>query len=390
MMQGYPNMGYDPALSAGVSSPGSSGQQFDYASAIDPALEAVAPGGTPHQFQQTQPGMPNFREDLKREAHSPSPYSSGASDTPHLRGGAGPFDSPSNSVYANAPMESHAYEIPTAKRFEKIDELLALTGNPPPPPSTTSNLGDPSVLDEIKLLYHSIYSPGLESFLESKWFSVKGVARLLSQTQLLEQFAAMLQIFAKTSAASATEMAYTAAIEARLVWQLLCMTRNPDGTVATNGSDTSTDQQEPNARLAIIEYLLLNQTAGSNPLPKPPQDSTVQYHRQRELDFWYTLGQFVTVREDPKQMDDYLAALRLLLDGRENRDVLYSIALVRGLSDRVAEYQEVPLHLDETDNRSKLAVAKKFIKDEGNNGTTNVTRRLSELATKSWDPSAQR
>lgn len=89
-------------------------------------------------------------------------------------------------------------------------------------------------------------------------------------------------------------------------------------------------------------------------------------------------------------MDDYLAALRLLLDGRENRDVLYSIALVRGLSDRVAEYQEVPLHLDETDNRSKLAVAKKFIKDEGNNGTTNVTRRLSELATKSWDPSAQR
>lgn len=36
-------MAYDPALSAGVSSPGSAGQQFEYASAIDPALEAAAP-----------------------------------------------------------------------------------------------------------------------------------------------------------------------------------------------------------------------------------------------------------------------------------------------------------------------------------------------------------
>lgn len=37
------SIGYEQALSAGVSSPGSNGQQFDYASAIDPALEAAAP-----------------------------------------------------------------------------------------------------------------------------------------------------------------------------------------------------------------------------------------------------------------------------------------------------------------------------------------------------------
>jgi hypothetical protein len=82
------NMGYEPALSAGVSSPGSTSQQFDYASAIDPALEAAAPPPTTtsnNQFQQPPSGMPNFREGLKREMQSASPYSSGASDTPHLR-----------------------------------------------------------------------------------------------------------------------------------------------------------------------------------------------------------------------------------------------------------------------------------------------------------------
>ncbi len=73
MIQSYaaqvPNMGYEPALSAGVSSPGSSNQQFDYASAIDPALETVAPPtSTATQFQQ--PGAAAFGNDLKKEMQS--------------------------------------------------------------------------------------------------------------------------------------------------------------------------------------------------------------------------------------------------------------------------------------------------------------------------------
>jgi len=83
-----------------------------------------------------------------------------------------------------------------------------------------------------------------------------------------------------------------------------------------------------------------------------------------------------------------LSALRNLLDGRENRDVLYSIAVVRAIGQRVSEYAETdqPLHLDEQDARSKLAVAKRFVKDEANgNGTTNVIRRLCEVATQSWN-----
>lgn len=51
-------MSFDPAL-GGVGSPGA-GQQFDYQSAIDPALEAAAPAASaPAVYQTTTPGKPS-------------------------------------------------------------------------------------------------------------------------------------------------------------------------------------------------------------------------------------------------------------------------------------------------------------------------------------------
>lgn len=69
------NMGYvEPALSAGVSSPGSATQQFDYASAIDPALEAaaapVAPAAASTQLQAaTTPAKRSIDELLALGGH---------------------------------------------------------------------------------------------------------------------------------------------------------------------------------------------------------------------------------------------------------------------------------------------------------------------------------
>lgn len=51
------NMAYDPALAAGVSS-GGAANQFDYASAIDPALEGVASAQPAYQI--SLPGMLTF------------------------------------------------------------------------------------------------------------------------------------------------------------------------------------------------------------------------------------------------------------------------------------------------------------------------------------------
>lgn len=386
-------MGYEPALSAGVSSPGSTGQQFDYSSAIDPALEAVVPPTTKgsNQFQQSQTGMPNFREDLKRELQSASPYSSGASDSPHLRGGASFLISPSNSQFSQQEDDSSAYSSSPAKgRTTTIDDLLALGGPVPPPVPGKSQ--EPDFLEELKHLYHSIYSPGLESFLESKWFSIKGIAKLLSDNQLLEQFAILINEFGKTMAGDDRGMAYTSSVEARVVWSLACMVRtagleSSNGTKSETGMPAADDMVEAGNRLTVVENLLRGVVADRNVLAKPPGSGDA--HRLRELGFWYTLGKFVTLdlASSAHEMEETLNQLRALLDGRENRDVLYSIAVVRAMSNRVAEYSEHdrPLHLDETDQRSKLAVAKQFVKDEGDgSGTTNVIRRLCEMATRSW------
>lgn len=333
------SMAYEPALSAGVNSPGSAGQQFEYASAIDPALEAAAP----------------------------------------------PTTAAAGNSYGGQP----------AKRT--VGDLLDMGG-----PSITTAGDAPQTAassEEINHLYFSVYAPGLESFLESKWFSTKGLTKLASDKSLLEQFSGLIAAFSKANAAPATEaaaaMASTAGTEARIVWALATMVRS--SAAEANGAGSGLvpavdDPVEAAHRLAVFEALLTGRVAGSNPLTQPVAGST-DHHRLRELEFWYTMGNFVCLAyEDPagtKDIDDALSALRNLLDGRENRDVLYSIAVVRALSQRVSEYTEgeQPLHLDESDNKSKLLVAKRFVTDEGaGNGTTNVIRRLCGLASRTWPP----
>jgi hypothetical protein len=351
----------------------------------------------PHLLQHRQletvyatstPGMPHFREDINRDAQSASPFSPGASNTPHLRGGASSFISPSVASFGEDAAYTNFF---SAKRT--VQNLLDM-GGPPPPRSTSDPTSSPNMIDEIKHLYYSIYAPGLENFLESKWFSVKGLAKLLSGKHLLESFAALLQQFGKTSQNDPKELAYTQSVETRTVWALASMVR--EVAAETNGMreyktvPATDDPIEAINRLNVFETLLTGRVAAANPLTAPVPGST-DHHRLRELEFWHTLAQFVTLQYEDgnaiKEVDDTLAALRNLLDGRENRDVLYSIAVVRGLGQRVSEYTEndQPLHLDESDNKSKLLVAKKFVSDEANgSGTTNVIRRLCDMATRSW------
>ncbi|KAF7912851.1 uncharacterized protein EAF01_001872 [Botrytis porri] len=326
------SMAYDPALTAP-----SAGQHYDYSSAIDPNLEAAAP----------------------------------------------------------IPIVSTFHNAPPAQR--SIDDLL-LYGNPPAPADQTVQdvSQNPQALEEAKHLYYSIYSPGLESFLESKWFSAKGASKLMSDKPLLEKFGTLLLQFSKTIVSDPVAIAHTASVEAKVVWALACMVKlgAADAKEAKVESKSALPAQddpiEADHRLTVFECLLTGRVAESNSLTAPVQGSG-DHHRLRELEFWYTLANFVCLREDDpncvKDVDETLGTLRNLLDGRENRDVLYSIAIIRAMGQRVSEYtpSDTPLHFDESDNRSKLLVAKKFVQDEASGaGTTNVIRRLCELATRTW------
>ncbi|ELR08470.1 hypothetical protein GMDG_00534 [Pseudogymnoascus destructans 20631-21] len=162
MLQGYgaqvPAMAFDASLSAGVSSPGSA-QQFDYSSAIDPALEAVAaPQGAP-QFTQAKPC--------------------------------------------------------------KVDDLLLKL-----PSKAEDFKPEQATIDEIKHLWLSIYVNGLESFLESRFYYTDGLEHLLKDKIVMEQFAILLNQFAKATPDNPAEMLYTASIEGRVVWSLACLVRS--------------------------------------------------------------------------------------------------------------------------------------------------------------------
>ena len=125
--------------------------------------------------------------------------------------------------------------------------------------------------------------------------------------------------------------------------------------------------------------------------------------RVREYKFWWWLGQFVQLCQASnkgkenrvREREHALAKMRSLLDGRENRDVLYSIAVLREMASRTPAGFDMSsatiLNLDESDPRNKLAVAAKFIRSEAQlsgggagggsgGGSTNVVRRFAQIA----------
>lgn len=400
---------YDPALGGAGVPPN---QSFDYRSAIDPALEAA--NGAPSPYTQTIAGTPysHYFSEGSEDTDGYNRDNSGMcenQDQYHL-GGTTSRNSPSPlpvdpallSVVASDVFVTHNHSILhgayTSPGKINVDDLLNQAGEAPTITAGIINkMQDGAVLEEVKQLYHSIYAQGLESFLESKWFPTKGTTKLLSETKTLEQFIVLLEQFKKAQdTQDTTAMAYTSSVEARVVWALASMVRlaaadGSNGIVKPeHGYPSGDDATEAANRLAVFENLITGAVA-PNVLSRQQPNSDP--HRIRELEFWFQLGHFVSLHDNGSpqfavDVDTTMTVLRGLLDGRENRDVLYSIVVVRALGPRVTEYSETekPLHLDESDARSKLLVAKKFVKDEGSGaGTTNVIRRLCELATRSWE-----
>lgn len=163
-----------------------------------------------------------------------------------------------------------------------------------------------------------------------------------------------------------------------------------------NSPDVIDGVHDASKRLDIIEHLVSGQFLTSEPLtnPESAQNGTVfdEQLKFREREFWRLMNKFLTIRDDEacsaKDIDDTLAGCRSLLDRRENRDVIYSIAIARHLGQRTAEFPDnlqQPTSNDEQDARARLYVAKKFIEDEATGkGTNQVIQRICGMAVRSW------
>ena len=278
----------------------------------------------------------------------------------------------------------------------KIDELIALGGVTPPTPSSPPPA---TLLDEIPKLYDEVYARGLMLFFESRWFELNQArarsSTILHNPQLVTLFHSFLQHIATLKGTDLSDLKIPSHLEACIIWALACLPAFFAAPDQTRWSDLNgADRVETWQRVFVFETLISGGTLATNLLPAPPMDDN-NTSRKHEMGFWHYLGQYLLATHsslsprDAAARERYLGLLRSTLDAHENRDVLYSIAILREYTsqwDALQNEQTVPPHLEESDPRSKLAVATKFIRAEmaATGGTTNVVRRFAELAYRSF------
>lgn len=276
----------------------------------------------------------------------------------------------------------------------KVDELVALGGPAPPPPSASPTQEN---LNEIVKIFYDVYVPGLGTFFETTWYNFKPqgsnpVAILLTNRTIIDLLSSFLSCISAPTAPDQAEILNTGVLETRVVWALASLA-NTTPARTNPPSDTpvaADDAVEARSRLIVFETLMSGTSLNSNPCMPPPKDADP--HRVREFGFWYWLAEYLRFPTGTEGLaahrEQAVSRIRNLLDGRENRDVMYSLVVLRELAPRLPANFEanLPQHLDESDPRNKLAVATKFLRDEAlvTGGTTNVVRRFAELALKAF------
>lgn len=392
---------YAPTLSTGASSPASSSEPFDYSTAIDPALDG---GGTSHV--QIPDATYDGSGDYKHPVDNIIPYPLNASDPHNHKGGDSPtvpHSLPHQNLFrrsrSDEPASAHIDSL--AKRT-KIDDLLAIGGIPPPLQTPYHSIPS-ATYDEIKKIYSVIYAPAIDKFFETRWFQLRGLSHLLLDNRLCAQFATLI---ARIGIASTVPNYYhiaaaTPSLEATVIWATMNLCRHVANTPnPTNGQvnylEVNDGVHDAAKRLEIFEHLISGQHMDTEPLKATGisrnGSAFDEQLKCREREFWRLIHIFLTIRDDEassaKEIDDTLGSCRSLLDSRENRDVIYSIAIARHIGQRMAEFPDnlqQPTSNDEQNAQTKLYVAKKFIEDEATGkGTNQVIQRLCGMAMRSW------
>jgi len=243
-----------------------------------------------------------------------------------------------------------------------IEDLCAINGQrgqevPPLGPNLVPNFS------EIRKVYDTFFAPGLDQLIETgstKWFALKGWALLMYDRTLLAQFMMYLTLISTypnpSSSASGTlspEQAAPAAQEARMVWACL----NLVVSQAQIGNDD--DAQKFANRVKALEAILTSEsivrtgsmadfvhqdpepeadsdvdmsgvpTVANNPLLEKPFSKQMQ---ARSDNFWQLVEEASALpsQVSPEMFDRLLT----LLDGKEERDIIYSIMFLGAQSNR--------------------------------------------------------
>lgn len=342
-------------------------------------------------------GGQTFRPDVKAEAN---PFPSN-SDRPNQKGGASLSHTlvhgPSTPYLDPALSSIQAYGVVSAKKI-KIDELFSLHGIPPkpvPPPSSMST----DRLEEVKTMYRGTYAPAIDKFLEVHWFAAKGLPKLLADNTLCSRFSTMLDYFSNTDFQNKNSFAEVQSLEASVIWALMEMPSKSlstlNSTVVKDDGNEMADIKDAAEKVKVMEALVTGSHLDINPITSTGggiANGVQDQIKNRGIQFWRSVGHFLTLHDDEasaaQDIDNTLSTCRVLLDNFENRDVIYSIAVVRHLGQRFQGFPHtIPQSRtnDEKDADAKISVAKKFLEDEGaGRGTTQVIQRVCAMSVRSW------
>ena len=273
-----------------------------------------------------------------------------------------------------------------------MEDLYVVGGEDPPSPRPTLPIPE-DMRDDINLLYAAEYGKGLDDFFETDWFGTQGKQCLGDDASKMEMFASMLDVFEMKDNYDMTRK--MPAVEARMVWNLMGMPREH---ARRQSGQPDQELERVLNRLTIFEHLMTSQNLAANPLANVGVSADSRY---KEMQFWVYLGEFVKNHTAPAEAmrpssshqtspaEVPLKQMRMLLEGRENRDVLYSMALVRHIGFRIPGFPPIdvnrlPSNLPQPE-REKLTFAARFLEDEmSEKGMTQVVRRLCGMAKRSW------
>lgn len=248
---------------------------------------------------------------------------------------------------------------------------------------------DEATLGEIQNYFRNDLAPGLDRLLETDWFTKSGLAKLLATRSLCIEVAELLQHFMQLTGSNGADAEYRCrASEARTVWHLLSLCR-PDSE--STAPPSLIDLEGPDGRLEVLECLLTNRLLIEQNIK--PHGDMQNWHRDRseELMFWSALARFLAhSSDDPNAVADtekYLLQCRSMLNGRESRDVIYSLMVIRHLGSKTPGFPHSmhPESGGEGSSVNKVYIAHKFIADEAAyRGTNHPIQRICDMAMRSW------
>ncbi|KAJ9497975.1 hypothetical protein H2202_006578 [Exophiala xenobiotica] len=271
---------------------------------------------------------------------------------------------------ANPPVVRRSIEAICTIAGTKVPSI------PPIPPDSVPNL------ESIRKVYDIAFAPGLDKLLESsssKWFAREGFALLCQDRNQLGRMLAYLTLVSNHPDASSANPTL-ASQEARVTWALLelCIRPEHDGGEEAHRlarrcrALTSILTGEPfsSPTTSIADFVHQDEVE-----PEVKTSALEKQLAKRSDEFW-KLVQTVAASQGPNGEGVSPAAVqqcRPLLDGMENRDIIYSTMLLGSRTN------------GNGDLTSERELAKRYLESQANGRATNqVFATISGMALRAF------